>query len=171
MTAIFAIDPGVTSGVAIARVDNKGIVDVYEQFELGPHDHHFDLWVRLCRIDPAVIVYEDFTYRRVESKGTAMPGIRLESREYIGICKFYNQMYGEVQLVSQPASIVNGKRVFWDAKKLKAVGLYNRPGGRDHINDATGHLLHYCIKQGWGKELLTQLKDPSSDPGSTTAPK
>lgn len=151
---VLAIDPGVTTGLALTNV-RDGEVDLnFKTRELGPHDHHQHLWNLLCHTPPHIIVCERFDYRVVESKGTKMPGIRLESREYIGVCKLWCQITG-MELVMQTPGQAKG--LFTDAK-LKALGLYQAPSGRQHMNDATRHLLYYITVTLKRTDYLAKLR-------------
>lgn len=139
---IVAVDPGVTTGIAIHEVLPDGPNSIWQHEELGPEKHHYDLWKLFQHVLPDVIVCERFEYRNVRNKGTEMPGIRLESREYIGVCELYTQMFSQCELAMQPTSC-KGDKALWSPNKLKALGLYRAPSGRQHMNDATAHALHY----------------------------
>lgn len=151
---VVAIDPGVTTGVAIHEVFPDSVNPQWRKEELGPDKHHLDLWKFFQFNPPSVIVCERFEYRNVRHRGANMPGIRLESREYIGVCELYSQMHN-VPLEMQ--TVASAKNLFTD-DKLKGLGLYRAPSGRQHMNDATRHALYYIVVTLGRRDYLDGLK-------------
>jgi hypothetical protein len=153
-TRILAIDPGVTTGWCSHEMGTTK----FTRGELGPDEHHLDLWELLKRQVPHTVVTERFEYRILKDQdGNVMPGVRLESREYIGVIKLWCQM-GYSRYVPQTSSQA---KAFWDDKKLKALGMYQAPSGRQHMNDATRHLLFYLTLNKNGPKddtILTRLR-------------
>ena len=100
MTRILAIDPGTTTGLAVYHTTQHKI----ELKQVGPEDHHKYLY-KLCSQSDEVVC-EDFNFR-------PNPGRRkivLDSKEYIGIVKLANQVYGtpyRLQLPSQAKGLYN----------------------------------------------------------------
>jgi hypothetical protein len=86
-----------------------------------------------------------------------MPGIRLESREYIGVCELYTQMFPHC-LLAMSVTANKGPKALWSPDKLKALGLYRAPGGRQHMNDATAHALHYITEKYGRKDYFDKLR-------------
>ena len=154
---VVSIDPGVTTGLAIHEVHEGGVNPEWLMSELGPDKHHKTLWDFFTSVLPDVIVCERFDYQNVTHMGAEMPGIRLESREYIGICELYTQMFSTCTLAMSPRTN-KGKKAFFSPDKLKALGLYRAPSGRQHMNDATAHLLHYVVFTLGRKDYLTPLR-------------
>lgn len=157
---IIGIDPGVTTGIAIHEVLEGGVNPIWQREELGPEPHHLDLWTVLTHQQPDVIVCERFDYQNVTLKGAEMPGIRLESREYIGICALYEQYTHrgvDCELVMSPRTN-KGKKALISPDKLKGLDLYRAPGGRQHMNDATAHLLHYVVVNLKRVDYLAKLR-------------
>lgn len=156
LVRIVAIDPGVTTGIAIHEVLEDTVNSEWKMLELGPDKHHRDLWNLLTTVQPHVIVCERFEYRIIRNKATDMPGIRLESREYIGVCELYNQVYG-TPLIMQPPSC-KGDKALISPNKLKGLGLYRAPSGRQHMNDACAHGLHYVVTVLGRRDYLLPLR-------------
>lgn len=157
LTRIVAVDPGVTTGLVFHEVWEDRVSPVWQRRELGPDRHHLQLWKYLREIAPHVIVCERFEYRIIRNQATDMPGVRLESREYIGVCELYSQMY-DVPLIMQPVS--SAKNLFTDSK-LKGLSLYSAPSGRQHMNDATRHALYYIVVTLGRKDYLSKLRPDS----------
>lgn len=157
MTLVLGIDPGGTTGYALLDLESYS----WEQGELGPEEHHRDLYFQLVVLKPDIIICESFDYRIVESKGTKMPGVNLISREYIGIVKLYTEMFPTTTLVMQsPAQGGGGTKHsgFWKNEKLKKVGLHAAPGGRQHMNDATRHVLYWLTFTHKDSKYLHMLR-------------
>ena len=154
---ITSIDPGVTTGVAIHEVYDGEVNGKMKRLELGPDKHHLDLYDLLLKTEPDILVCEQFNYRNVTNKGAEMPGIRLESREYIGVCELYTQICTRCKLVMSPTNN-KGKKALISPDKLKALGLYRAPGGRQHMNDATAHLVHYVVTTLGRTDYLAKLR-------------
>lgn len=133
---IIAFDPGGTTGVAIYDdTSAENGITYWTRFELGPGEHHAELWTALTM--EYEVVYETFDYQRRDvDKGVSL---ELISREYIGIIKLHKQMAQpeeEVNLYPQKPS----QRMFWTDAKLRALGLWV---SSEHERDATRHLLYY----------------------------
>lgn len=157
LVRVVGIDPGVTTGIAIHEVLPGGVNPIWRREELGPDKHHLDLYRLFTNVMPTIVVCEAFEYRIIRAAGkTDMPGIRLESREYIGICELYCQQ-NDVPLVMQPTSN-KGKKALISPDKLKGLGLYRAPGGRQHMNDATAHALHYIVTKMRRADYLQALR-------------
>lgn len=160
---ILAIDPGVTTGIAIHMVYSDDVNEEWEQLELGPDKHHLALYQLLRSENPNIIVCERFDYRNVKLDGVEMPGIRLESREYIGVVELYVQGMADgpveapCELVMSPTSN-KGKNALISPDKLKGLGLYRAPSGRQHMNDATAHLLHHVVTKLGRADYLAPLR-------------
>lgn len=162
MTKLMAIDPGGTTGIAIVDLESYEI----RTLELGPEEHHLGLDLLLVNERPDILVVEEFTYRVVESKGTKMPGIILVSKEYIGICKLYVAIQniegdGLCRLIMQTPSQGGGgykHKGFWTNDKLKRLGLYNAPEGRQHMADALRHALYWITFTKKDNQFLLRLR-------------
>lgn len=152
---IVVIDPGVTTGIVMHEVGQDRPSPLFHRLELGPDEHHKALFDYLRDTLPDVIVFERFEYRIVRNKGTDMPGIRLESREYIGVLKLYGQMFPHCKLA--PQTVASAKNLLGD-DKLKRLGLYRAPQGRQHMNDATRHALYYIVVTLGRRDYLQGLR-------------
>ena len=151
---IVAIDPGVTTGVVMHEVIEGEVNPKFTRREFGPDEHHLQLFDWLKDLRPDVIVFERFEYRIVRNRGTDMPGIRLESREYIGVLRLYLQMHPNVE--AAPQTVASAKNLYTD-DKLKRLGLYRAPLGRQHMNDATRHALYYITVTMRRRDYLARL--------------
>ena len=141
---VLAFDPGGTTGIAFLNWKSTENYKV-QSSELGPQEHHVELWNLLHRMKPEAIVCESFDYRVKSSKGTKMPGINLISRNYIGIIELYCEL-NDVPLYMQSPSQGGGgykHSGFWKNDKLKKLDLYKAPEGRQHMADALRHLLYW----------------------------
>lgn len=136
MNILLSLDPGVTTGYCLARM-NAGICELaYSQAQLSPAD----LLLTLQDIEPAAIIYEGFKYRN-----RARAGLRLDSVELIGIVKAYATMNPSCAVKEQQPA--QGKGHYND-DALRRHGLYVR--GLVHGRDACRHMLHYMtFGAGW----------------------
>jgi len=160
LVRIIAIDPGVTTGIAEHEVFEGRVNPEWDRRMMGPEKHHKELYNYLINRQPHVIVCERFEYRIIRNRGADMPGIYLESREYIGVCELYSQVYN-VPLVMQPTSC-KGDKALISPNKLKGLGLYRAPSGAQHMNDATAHGLHYVVTVLGRRDYLLSL-NPNKD--------
>jgi hypothetical protein len=160
---VLALDPGGSTGWAAyhAEVVMAGLdqPEFYNQFinqgQLGPQEHHLDLWNLLGDMHVAnyVIVCESFEYRREQRDNVV-----LISKEYIGVVNLFVQERSKtlprgfvLEHVPQNAATgksfwypkVKGKKDSWDGSRLKHLGLYQPTTQGRHKNDATAHLLQW----------------------------
>lgn len=174
---ILSFDPGGTTGWAsytaevMTTCDGK-TKEYYDQAytcgQLGPEPHHDTLWalLELQAVSHMVIVCESFEFRNTiadKNRGN----LELVSKEYIGVIKLFVQQrsktsYKELRpkLVFQTASVGKprnkpGNRTLVTDDDIKTLGLWY-PNNR-HAMDATGHLLHYMIKQDKREDILRKM--------------
>lgn len=152
---IVGIDPGGTTGFVLVEIDwEKEKLVVVESQQLGPHPHHDELYEVLTLANPEVIVCESFEYRNV-----ARAGLVLDSVEYIGVTKLYEQVYSEggVQLVFQTAALgkVQHGRGLVKPDNIRKLGLWSVSSV--HAIDALGHVLYYLITKYKSEPLVLQL--------------
>jgi hypothetical protein len=133
---VLTIDPGITTGFALARIEAE-TVDVGIFQDKLDHAPFYDL---IARIAPQAIVYERFDYRNRQRAG-----LELYSRELIGVISLYAQWY-EAQLFPQQSSVVSDSGP-WSNARLQAQGYYVR--GMPHGLDALRHFLQW-FTYGWG---------------------
>lgn len=130
---ILSLDPGGTTGTALATLSGSGAVGDWSHCEIGPEEHHADLREFISAHSPDVLVYERFDYR---------PGLQradLISREYIGIIKL---LAGDVGAELWAQSAGDGKGFVTD-DKLKKSGLWVE--GSAHCRDAYRHLVFWLV--------------------------
>jgi hypothetical protein len=155
---IVGIDPGGTTGIAVIDTESYEV----ELSEMGPGKHHRKLYNFLRQgAQPDVIACEQFDYRIKKSKGTEMPGINLISKEYIGVVELYAQTCSLATLVMQSSSQGGGgykHSGFWKNDKLKAIGLYKAPEGRQHMADALRHALYWLSFTHSDDHFIRMLK-------------
>lgn len=123
---IVALDPGVTTGIAIFENGNYRTMEVDPSKYPHPHETLYDI---LSTIAPKVLVYEAFQFRQNQT-GAVFTGI-----EYIGVARLYAQLKCIEEVKITPST---GK-AFWNDSKLKALQVY-KPG-KPHANDAMRHML------------------------------
>ena len=126
---IIAFDPGGTTGYKL--YDSEA--DTFSGGQLEPN-HHFKLWSMLNNLKINAVVYETFEYR---NKSRA--GLVLDSREYIGIIRLFEEMYSISTTKQTPAQA----KGFVSDDRLKRGGLW--VPGHPHENDACRHLIYYMI--------------------------
>lgn len=131
MLKVIALDPGRTTGIAIASIDVE-VCDIwysqdkmdhkqlYEYLDEGAFDH---------------IVCETFKFRHGKT------GVDLYPCELIGIVNLWQQQGDWTQLWMQDPWVQSGKTVFFSDKKLKDMELYIK--GIEHGRSAVKHLLYW----------------------------
>lgn len=126
---LLALDPGVTTGYCNGLIEDGLMVVVTGQHRWSQRD----LYESIKLLDPEVIVYESFEFRR-----GSRDNLELYSRELIGVTELYiDQHDGVSGHVQSPSQVM----MYFTDKKLKADGIY-KPG-RPHANDAARHLLYW----------------------------
>lgn len=128
--SILAIDPGITTGLALAYRETDRLYIAPNQERLK----EIDLYNLISDIGPTHLVCENFTYRR----GQARPDIELFSRNLIGVVNLARQKLFAKTLTLQEAA--EGLGHFSDSK-LKQRQVYVKNMG--HAMDAVRHLLHW----------------------------
>lgn len=145
-----ALDPGVTTGVAVGALDGSRLYLEIDQKKFT----HRSLYMYLHRYFLTEVIYETFEYRNA-----ARAGLNLTPVEMIGVIKFY----GETRKANlYPQNAAEGKGYFTD-DKLKSLNAYRR--GTPHGRDASRHLLQWFkFKRGaeWtvGKDIQIELVPP-----------
>lgn len=146
-TIITAFDPGGVTGVATLYVNDNSIRRL-ELDQLGPEEHHLKLSKLLglnITANPSrhFIICERFDYRAY-----SRAGLRLDSREYIGVIKQFGQQYC-VPVVMQSAAQAKG---FVKDEHIKRAGFY-QPAKR-HAMDAIRHLMYFVINDEQFKSTM-----------------
>lgn len=152
-TKLIALDPGKTTGVAIAHYrrthndmeDKTWRLNLIETEQL---DYNVEgIWQWLALQQPSGIIYETFTYRR-------LPNADLTPVEIIGALKIYALLHGIELWGSIPSN-----KALWDNDKLLKLSGYHWPAmGRlefagTHARDAVRHLLHWSSIYGLRNEM------------------
>lgn len=171
---ILSFDPGGTTGWAFHELVSDQLTGApkFEGGQIGPHDHHMELWGLMYSYHPDIIVYERFDYRiKKDKQGGEIPGIVLISKEYIGIIKLWQQTKpSKVKLVDQLPSHAGagGKSSmsFWTDDKLKVIGVHTP--ANPHQNDATRHLLYYITEGELKRKDYLHAFKPNRTRGTTT---
>jgi hypothetical protein len=166
---IMSLDPGGTTGWCIhllsklregngsARSTSGVSYDYNARWrggQIGPDEHHLELYRFMLQEQPDVVVCEAFNYQiHGQNDGTKMPGIRLISREYIGIAKLYCAAVKHPFVLQQPSV----KSIAWcKDTALKKMGLHTP--GKPHQNDAARHMVHYLVQTAKRTEILNVLR-------------
>ena len=137
---ILGVDPGTTTGLCKLlyfpteqRYESLGSRDRrITPLQLGPQQHHEELYKLLTTWNPDIVVCESFTYQRRDK-------VVLDSVEYIGVCKLYCAMT-RTQYFEQSPSM--GK-AFWKDEKIKQLKLWEPSMG--HAMDALRHVLQFIM--------------------------
>jgi hypothetical protein len=124
---IVSIDPGITTGYAIAILDTEVLYVSYAQEKFS----HRNLWDMLTEIEPAYVICESFEYRNNRHRNN----LELYPLELIGVVKLFTDPNN---LTMQNAAKGKG---FYTDEKLKKMDLYIP--GLQHGRDAARHLLHW----------------------------
>jgi hypothetical protein len=142
---ILALDPGGTTGYAIAEIPLPGLVELaYSQRKMDESE----LWDFLDAVQPNHIVCEDFEYRNKPPTGLDLTPIKL-----IGVVNlFATNRNVRPELYMQKAAV--GKGHFTDLR-LKTLNVYQK--GVPHGRDAARHLLHW-FTFGPGFKLVKEPK-------------
>lgn len=151
---IIGIDPGGTTGIATYTTTQSS--RLFRRIQLGPHEHHIELYDYLISEGPDLIVCERFDYRPKQGHAD------LDPVEYIGIVKLYEQRreyHGIPVKVFFQQQLAHDKGL-WTDDKLKVIGLHlpNKP----HANDATRQVLYYVtnhMNDPYWVEQYGKLKD------------
>lgn len=154
MKRIIALDPGGTTGWALweQHLAIHGTAkDVWNVGQMGPEDHHSDLYAHLerCHTHEFTVVCESFEFRQNRQRDN----INLMSREYIGVTKLFGQERS-TPVVFQTAARAKG---FVTDQKLKAMGLW-WPGNK-HAMDAMRHLITYMVQKERRYDLIESWKN------------
>lgn len=131
---VIALDPGITTGLSVASVEDETVELTCEQ-ALFDHWHLYEL---LAELRPEHIVCESFEYRN-----RSRAGLVLFSVELIGIVKFYQQATAHAVELYFPTA-AKGKSHdynFFNDDKLKKMGLYVK--GKEHGRDAVRHFMNW----------------------------
>jgi hypothetical protein len=127
---ILALDPGITTGRALARIeDDKLLVSCHQA--VWSHRECFEF---IAKIKPRQLVVESFEYRNQKRDN-----LELFSREIIGIAILASQLW-PMAITYYPQSASQGKG-FYSDQKLKSLGVYDEHN--EHGRDALRHLLHW----------------------------
>lgn len=158
---VTALDPGGTTGYATLSADwsiplNRWENVVHASGHLTGAQHHTALYQFLIDERPTnnddshVVIFEGFDNR-------ANPAAILVSLEYIGIIKYWVASH-TIGFTSDPIMVEQRPpdMKFADDRKLKAVGWY-KPN-LIHGNDASRHLLVWCVKSFRFPPVMAALK-------------
>lgn len=133
MPKLIAVDPGLTTGVAMwdPEVEQRPTAVQYDVSGM----HAFIHTTCMQGYDVYDIVCESFTISERTMKMTRQTW----SLELIGALKYVSEIRGHTFTLQTPAA---AKR-FADNTRLRQIGWY--VPGRDHANDALRHLFLYAV--------------------------
>lgn len=133
MLKVLSIDPGETTGYALAIKDSNKLFLAYDQARMD----HQQFWQFLRKAHMYGIMHtvcEDFEFRQGKQKD----GLNLYPVELIGILRLFCSNDQWAPLWMQKAAQGKG---YYDDNKLRGLGVYQR--GVEHGRDAARHLLHW----------------------------
>lgn len=137
---IVALDPGGTTGIAHTVYDkrSKRFAKIVTS-ELGPQEHHKELYRFLIDESPHVVVCERFIHqnRKDEDSAAGVGSVELISGEYIGVARLYCDLTDKTVVLQTPAQA----KKLWTDDKLKTLDLWIK--GSTHKRDAIRHLLYF----------------------------
>lgn len=126
---VMALDPGITTGIAVGRITNERIVCIESsQGALNT----FQVFGLLESVVPSYLVAEGFEYRN-----DSRPGLELFSRNILGVCEMWATLRGSA---FRTPTAARGKAWFGD-EKLRKLGYYEP--GKPHARDALRHLFTF----------------------------
>jgi hypothetical protein len=133
MHTILSLDPGVTTGYCLAKLNGRKL-----SIDVGQADWTLAQMFQRVR-EVAItrnshIIYETFEYRNA-----ARMGLNLTPVKMIGVIEVFKEWY-EPLCGFWPQSAAQGKG-FYSDEKLKELGVYVK--GKKHGRDATRHLLQW----------------------------
>jgi hypothetical protein len=142
---IVALDPGGKTGWARVMPGGLFLPDgfLFNGGQIGPHEHHEELWHLLTSLDPDSVVIESFDFRQHKRTGDGIKDkVELVSREYIGVAKLWCKRYGVEYVLQQPFLRSNMTNT-----RLQRLGLLHpRKLVEDKdYHDACRHLLYYLV--------------------------
>jgi hypothetical protein len=140
-TVILAIDPGETTGLAKAVIDERKLISVAgSEGTLSP----VQMFGLLDSISPSYLVAEGFEYRN-----DSRPGLVLFSRNLLGVCEMWSELRNSC---FRTQSAAKGKG-FYGNEKLRKLGYYE--SSSPHARDAVRHLLTF-LTFGLGSRLIDE---------------
>lgn len=147
---IIAFDPGGTTGYASYHNGVNGQM-VFDGGQLGPHEHHVELYNLLQDYQPHIVVCEAFEFRQHKGTGEGKKDkVELMSCEYIGVIKMWCRMMGMAPIMQGTFVLGNMTNTRLDKLGL----LYKTTLTRNrHYHDAMRHLLYYLVHTLRKKEI------------------
>jgi hypothetical protein len=145
---VYAIDPGLASGVALLNVPDDGEIEKMGSWEMEPYEtmSNTELVIKRYKDWDLRVVVERFTITAETGKKSQAPF----SLEIIGAIKYICRVNEMPEPVLQmPVDAKN----FAPNPRLKALDLWHR-GGHGHALDALRHGLLYAVKNGYRDKRL-----------------
>lgn len=138
---IMGLDPGGKTGwISASRSGANGDI-AYAGGQLGPHDHHCELYELLNELRPQLVVCEGFNFIQHKGGEGKRDKVELISCEYIGVTKMWCMLNG-VPYVSQ----IPAERLQITNDKLEKLGLFTgRVVADKDFHDAARHLVTYLV--------------------------
>jgi hypothetical protein len=152
-----SLDPGGTTGYCMW--DSREPSSFWTS-QVGPEEHHLQLYSALEDDNPGVIICEAFQYRPNDNR----PKVVLDSAEYVGVVKLWVQNTNAVAAQGPPCTLActmvmqsaSVGKAFWTNDKLKALDLYK--ASMPHGMDALRHMLYFLTFTGGNKTWINKLK-------------
>lgn len=136
MSKVLAVDPGKTTGWALAEFDTQA-TPVSGQDDAMPFLELAEAWAE--RNGPGLtLVVEKFTITAATLKKTR----ETDALDVIGALRWFSHRYNCPMVLQTPAEA----KSFATDGRLRAVGLW--VPGQDHARDACRHLLLHAVRNG-----------------------
>src|SRR5262245_3996990 len=130
--ALLAIDPGVTTGLALGYVEENKIYVAADEQRL-PLQGLWRILIQVYNHDIDVVIFEDFEYRNA-----SRPGLNLTPVKMIGVIELFAEQHVSMLFIKQKATQALSKP---SDHKLKDRNLW--AVGKEHGRAATKHLIYY----------------------------
>lgn len=149
---VVSLDPGVTTGYASGYIEDGKLKVVSGQGRWK----EYELYLQLQLLNPDIIIYEEFHYRRNLDRAELFP------RNLIGVINLYAQERAATHINAEcdtrPVEVytqtpAQGKSGQFSDDNLKKANMYKV--ANPHANDAMRHLLYWFVFGG-GYKYNTQ---------------
>jgi hypothetical protein len=155
MIRVISIDPGVHTGYCYAKI----VDGVLQYYPFQAVDDVDELWRRLVKFQPRIIVMEKWVDRLPAPKERAYKSVNSFPQQLIGVARLY-AVLATLQCGIYLQTPAQGLGGFYSQKMLKQLGLLKRGDITNlaHGLSATQHLLQWA-HFGGGGQYITEKRD------------